>query len=78
MSLNEMSDWTRRKNKEQSTPTTVPSGVDVELKTELQYNSFRRMEDARKENISWKIGVSIIIVSIIICIGTITSVAILQ
>ena len=78
MSLKESSDWTRRKNKEQSNQTSVPSWVDAELEKELQFNSFRRMEDERKEKIAWKIGLSIIIASIVICIGIITSVAILQ
>ena len=77
MSLNESSDWTRRRNKEQSNQTTVPEWMDAELEKELQFNSFRRMDNERKEKIAWKIGLSIIIASIIICIGIITSVAIL-
>jgi hypothetical protein len=78
MALNETSDWTRRKNKEQSNQTTVPSWMDRELEKELQLNSLDRIYEARKEKLAWKIGLSIIIASIIICIGIITSVAILQ
>tara|TARA_R110002051_G_scaffold69853_1_gene125644 strand:+ start:280 stop:513 length:234 start_codon:yes stop_codon:yes gene_type:complete len=77
MSLTEMSDWTRRKNKEQSNQESDPSWMDADLEKELQFNSFKRMDDERKEKIAWKIGYTIIIASIIICIGIIASVAIL-